>query len=110
MDKVASLATFLYNMRDTIITNTEGCPMPRMRLDKMLAMLAVCPRSGAKALLRTGRVRVGGKPCADPGFLLDPNETPVTLDGERLAWKDQRSVMLNKPMGVLTAARVPRQQ
>ena len=83
--------------------------MARMRLDKLLSMLAVCPRSGAGALLRAGRVHVDGMAARDAGMAVDPDRNTVTLDGQTLVWKAERTVMLNKPRGVLTAARDPRQ-
>lgn len=83
--------------------------MARMRLDKLLSALAVCPRSGVTALLRAGRVRVDGAAARDAGMAVDPDVQIVTLDDQALEWKAQRTVMLNKPCGVLTAARDPKQ-
>ena len=83
--------------------------MARMRLDKLLSALAVCPRSGVTALLRAGRVRVDGAAAKDAGMAVDPDVQIVTLDDQALEWKAQRTVMLNKPCGVLTAARDPKQ-
>ena len=83
--------------------------MARMRLDKLLSMLAVCPRSGVQALLRAGRVQVDGVAARNTGMAVDPEKSAVTLDGQALVWKAQRTVMLNKPRGVLTAARDPKQ-
>ena len=83
--------------------------MARMRLDKLLSALAVCSRSGVAALLRAGRVRVDGAAAKDAGMAVDPDVQIVTLDDQTLEWKAQRTVMLNKPCGVLTAARDPKQ-
>ena len=72
-------------------------------------MLGECPRSGAARLVRTGRVTVDGSPARDSGLAVDPEAAEVRLDGRLLEWKPVRTVMLNKPPGVLTAARDPKQ-
>ncbi|MDO5378698.1 MAG: pseudouridine synthase [Clostridia bacterium] len=81
-----------------------------MRLDKLLSMLGEGTRSEVRALVRAGRVCVGGRAARDAGMQVDAGRDPVTLDGRALVYKRVRHVMMNKPGGVLTAARDPRQR
>lgn len=82
----------------------------RMRLDKLLAFLGVGTRSTVRDIVRAGRVSVDGRTARDPGQILDPSRTLVTLDGVPMGYRRHRHVMLHKPAGVLTAARDARAQ
>ena len=77
----------------------------KMRLDKLLALLGEGTRSEIKAMVRAGRVTVDGAGARDAGMQVDGAQSDVRLDGRRLCYKAVRHVMLNKPSGVLTAAR-----
>jgi len=81
----------------------------KMRLDKLLALLGEGTRSEIKAMVRAGRVTVDGAGARDAGMQVDGAQSDVRLDGRRLCYKAVRHVMLNKPSGVLTAARDPKQ-
>ena len=52
------------------------------RLDKFLCDSGVGTRSQVKAILKSGRVAVDGKPERDNGRKIDPKVNTVTLDGE----------------------------
>ncbi len=81
-----------------------------MRLDKLLASLGEGTRTQVQAIIRAGRVCVDGKPERDAGRRIDAGKNAVTLDGRPLAYKSVRHVMMNKPGGVLTAARDKKQR
>ena len=81
-----------------------------MRLDKLLSSLGEGTRSEVRALIRAGRVCVRGEAARDVGLQVDEGRDSVTLDGRELCYKRVRHVMLNKPSGVLTAARDARQK
>ena len=81
-----------------------------MRLDRLLAFLGEGTRSEARELVRAGRVCVDGTPVRDAGMQVDAARSTVTLDGRTLSYKSVRHVMLNKPAGVLTAARDKKQR
>ena len=82
----------------------------KMRLDKLLALLGEGTRSEIKAMVRAGRVTVDGAGARDAGMQVDGAQSDVRLDGRRLCYKAVRHVMLNKPSGVLTAARDKKQK
>ena len=83
--------------------------MARMRLDRMLAQMGFGTRSQVREMVRAGRVTVDGAAARDAGLQLDPDAQETRVDGQRREWKAVRTVMLTKPLGVVTAARDPKQ-
>ncbi len=77
------------------------------RLDKFLCDSGVGTRSQVKAILKSGRVTVDGKPEKDSSRKIDPQTQVVCLDGESLSGKRRIVVMLNKPAGFVTATEDP---
>ena len=73
------------------------------RLDKFLCDSGAGTRSQVKAILKSGRVTVDGKPEKDPSKKVDIGTQTVCLDGEPLTGKRRMVVMLNKPAGFVTA-------
>ena len=78
------------------------------RLDKFLTNAGVATRSQIKAILKTGRVQVDGKPVKDGAVKIDPEKQTVTLDGEVIGGKRRMVLMLNKPEGFVTSTEDPR--
>ncbi len=81
-----------------------------MRLDKLLSMLGEGTRSEIKLAVRAGRVLVNGVPARDAGMQVNASDDDVRFDGRKMSYKAVRHVMLNKPQGVLTAARDKKQK
>lgn len=81
-----------------------------MRLDRLLATLGEGTRAQVRDVIRAGRVTVDGAVVRDAGAQVDAGRSGVCIDGRALAYKAVRHVMMNKPQGVLTAARDPRQR
>jgi 16S rRNA pseudouridine516 synthase len=79
--------------------------MAALRLDKLLAQSGERSRSAAAGLVRTGRVTVDGVPRTDPASKADADKQAVCLDGQRILDTTYQYLMLNKPAGLLTAAR-----
>lgn len=73
------------------------------RLDKFLCDSGAGTRSQVKAILKSGRVTVDGKPERDNSRKVDPRTQVICLDGEPLGGKRRIVVMLNKPAGFVTA-------
>ena len=78
-----------------------------MRLDALLTRLGLGSRSEMQKLIRRGAVAVDGTPVRDPGAAVLPG-APLTVDGHKVDSRIERTVMLYKPDGVLTAARDPK--
>ena len=77
------------------------------RLDKFLCDSGAGTRSQVKAILKSGRVTVDGKPEKDPGKKIDPASQAICLDGERLGSMRRVVAMMNKPAGFVTATEDP---
>lgn len=74
-----------------------------IRLDKFLCDCGVGTRSQVKILLKTGRVTVDGRAIRDGSVKVAPDAQRICLDGVLLAMVGTVVVMLNKPMGYVTA-------
>lgn len=73
------------------------------RLDKVVAQGGLLTRKEARERIKSGRVAVGGEVCRQADRHVGEGQT-VTLDGLALAGGPVL-LMMNKPAGVLTAAR-----
>lgn len=78
-----------------------------MRLDALLTRLGLGSRSEAQRLIRGGRVIVDGHTAGSPGENVMPG-VGLKVDGKDIDSRTERTIMLNKPAGVLTAARDPK--
>lgn len=77
------------------------------RLQKVLAQAGIASRRASEDLIAAGRVAVNGQPVTTPGFKVNPRQDVITVDGQPLARQIEQPVyvLLNKPRGVLSAAR-----
>ena len=73
-----------------------------MRLDKFVTHSTPHSRSEVRFLLRDKRLQVNGEPVRNAGLILTENDQ-VTLDGTPLTLRGLRYIMLNKPVGVISA-------
>ncbi len=80
-----------------------------MRLDKLLTHLGVASRSGAREVLKAGRVRVNGEAVRDAAFQVAVDDK-ILLDGKLLDTRLSRHLLLYKIAGVLTAKEDNRQK
>ena len=81
----------------------------RMRLDRWLATLCLGSRSEVRDWIRKGWISVNGAPERDPGASFETERDQLAVRGRRMDGRVMRHVMLNKPAGLLTAARDSRQ-
>ncbi len=70
----------------------------------MLSKLGWCSRSAGEALVRAGRVRVGGRLVHDPEFPVRPGVDVIAVDGVEVAAVAPLYLVLNKPRGLVTSA------
>jgi 23S rRNA pseudouridine2605 synthase len=83
---------------------------PPERLNRFLARRGVASRRGADALIADGRVTINGKPSR-LGAVVDPSVDRVSVDGHRIpARAVSVTVVLNKPVGVVTTRSDPYQR
>jgi 23S rRNA pseudouridine2604 synthase len=79
------------------------------RVNKWLAQAGVCSRREAEALIAAGLVRIDGETVADPGRKIARGQT-LTLEDEGAAQLGaQMTVVIHKPVGVVSAHPEPGQ-
>lgn len=81
----------------------------QLRLDKYLADLSIDTRAKVKLMIRRGRVRVNDEIAKKPEMKVDTEADMVSVDGRTLTYHPYEYYMLNKPAGVLSAARDKKQ-
>ena len=82
--------------------------MAEERLQNVLAKAGVASRRGAAAIIESGRVTVDGVVVCEPGSRVEPEKVTIAVDGKRLgAAERKRTIMLYKPVGVLSSMSDP---
>ncbi len=78
------------------------------RLQNVLAHAGVASRRGAAAIIEAGRVTVDGVVVREPGLRVDSEKASVAVDGRAVgAPERKRTIMLYKPVGVLSTVSDP---
>ena len=80
-----------------------------MRVNKWLAQSGVCSRREADELIAAGAVLIDGTRISDAGRKIAAGQTLVLNDRAELGLEAQISVMIHKPMGVVSAQPDPGQ-
>jgi 23S rRNA pseudouridine2605 synthase len=70
-------------------------------LARVLSKHGCCSRAQAEALIRAGRVRVGGRVCTDPERRTALDAADIEIDGVRIQRAAAVHIMLNKPRGLV---------
>ena len=76
-------------------------------LDRALSKVGVLSRSQARTAIRDGRVRVDGRAVFDPATLVNPDRASIVVDGEQRQPATWRTILFNKPRGVVTTRHDP---
>ncbi|HZH60869.1 MAG TPA: S4 domain-containing protein, partial [Metabacillus sp.] len=74
-----------------------------MRIDKLLSNIGFGSRKEVKQLLKTGAVKIDGESVKDPKKHVDPYQQQVTVNDERVEYKEFVYLLMNKPAGYLSA-------
>ncbi len=80
------------------------------RLDKLIANSGTLSRKEVHRLIKSGAVKVNGIINKDRGFCVDPDNVSITINGEEFLLRKYVYIMLNKPEGVVSAARDDREK
>ncbi len=84
--------------------------MKQERLDKALAAQGTWSRRDVKALVSRGAVLVNGTVARRPEQKVDMDADQVTVEGRTVALRRHIYLLLNKPAGVVSATRDPRER
>jgi 23S rRNA pseudouridine2604 synthase len=79
---------------------TEAEPQ---RVNRWLAQSGVCSRRDAEALITQGLVQIDGETVSDPGRKISAGQTLVLNDRAQNQLETQVSVVIHKPVGVVSA-------
>jgi 16S rRNA pseudouridine516 synthase len=74
-----------------------------MRIDKLLANMGFGSRKEVKQLLKKGGVTLSGAPIKDAKTQIDPEKDDIEIFGEKVEYKPNIYLMMNKPKGVISA-------
>jgi len=73
------------------------------RVNRWLAQSGVCSRREAEALIARGLVQIDGETVADPGRKIQAGQTLVLNDSAQAHLDTQLSVVVHKPVGIVSA-------
>ena len=77
------------------------------RLDKILVSQGIGSRKEVRELIKNGEVCVNGEVIRKADFKADPENSSITVKGQAVNYSKHIYIMLNKPSGVLSAAKDP---
>ena len=80
-----------------------------MRLDQYLAKACGLSRSAARTAVRAGKVKRNGTVCKAADTALSVQDE-VVYEGKPVVWREFVYIMLDKPAGILSAARDARER
>ncbi|HEY9235275.1 MULTISPECIES: pseudouridine synthase [Phenylobacterium] len=83
-------------------------PEPQ-RVNKWLAQSGVCSRREAEALIAKGLVFIDGQRVDDAGRKIEPGQTLVLNDSAQTLLETSLSVVIHKPVGVVSGQPEPKQ-
>lgn len=79
--------------------------MAAQRIDKILSATGRFSRREAAQLAKQGAVTVDGVCCRNSSKKIDPEIQVLAVRGERIGWSEHVYLMMNKPLGVLSATK-----
>lgn len=79
--------------------------MAKMRLDKYLAKCGQGTRTEVKKLVRAGLIRVNGVTAKNAAMPVDSETAEIQVGDSLLEYRENHYLMLNKPVGVISATR-----
>ncbi len=77
--------------------------MKKIRLDKILGNMGYGSRKELKKIIKYGYVKVDGKIVSKSSIQVNPHESIIEINGERVEYKEYIYIMMNKPQDVISA-------
>ena len=97
-----------FSLATTDKGRTKVRPYGQVSLERALSKLGLASRSEARALILAGRVRVNGRPAADPSARVTPEQIAIEIDGQPAAKRSGPiTIALHKPRGYVTTRSDP---
>ncbi len=84
--------------------------MAKERLDKLISSQSMMTRSDASKIIKSGSVCVNGTVVKSTSFKADPETDTIKVNGVDFVYKKNIYIMLNKPQGVVSASRDPKEK
>lgn len=84
--------------------------MAKERLDKLISSQSMMTRSDASKLIRSGCVSVNGIQVKNTAFKADTEADIIEVNGEKFCYKKNIYIMMNKPDGIVSASRDPKEK
>lgn len=84
--------------------------MKKERLDKIISSQSMMTRSDASRLIKGGCVKINGVTVKNTSFKTDPSSDVIEINSERFIYKKHIYIMMNKPSGVVSASRDPKEK
>lgn len=84
--------------------------MEKLRIDKYLADMGLGTRTEVKELIKKGFITFNGEIVRKPEIKVEIEHDKVCYQGRLINYTKMKYIMLNKPMGVLTATEDKRQK
>lgn len=77
------------------------------RLDKILSNMGYGSRKDIKKIIKEGNVEVNGKIITINDFKVNPYEDDISINGEKILYREHIYIMMNKPQGVVSSTDDP---
>ncbi|CRH47479.1 pseudouridine synthase [Mycoplasmopsis arginini] len=74
----------------------------KIRIEKVISQFLDVSRNDCKKILKDGRVFLNGKVILKP-VVIDLEKDKLTIDGEKIIYKDKQYFIFNKPSGYVVA-------
>lgn len=77
--------------------------MKKQRLDKFIANQLILSRSVVRNAIQKGKVKINGITVRDSGTIITESDN-VTFEEKSVTYKEHIYILMNKPMGILSAS------
>lgn len=84
--------------------------MAKERIDKLISSQGMLSRADAAKIIRGGNVKINGEVIKSTSFKADPHVDGIEINGEKLVYKKFIYIMMNKPDGIVSASRDPKEK
>lgn len=84
--------------------------MPKERLDKIISSQSMMTRSDASRLIKGGCVKINSETVKNTSFKVDVINDKIEVNNEPFIYRKFIYIMLNKPSGIVSASRDPKER